>query len=137
MTTRAPLYTIITSENQAVPSTRIVCLDLDSIGDVEKSIEWLDRNARSLGSIVIIAAAGRQSQNLTNLVRRVDGVVCRPIDPGDPAWDLALVPILLALEKPTHDDSMTTNPHGGISSEEFSETMFQASLLDEDPRKKD
>jgi hypothetical protein len=137
--TAAGVSVIVSSEQRS--ASAVVCLDITALGGVEAALQWIEASGatrRDRATKTLLAAVGRSGENLSALARLVDGVVMRPEQASVDAWEKCVAPLLMALLDPEHRDPLPPQEtHGGVSAEEFDETITQAALSDRDPRKRD
>jgi hypothetical protein len=113
----------------------VVVLDLDPLGGVVGAFRWLDANPGQPAPIVV--AVGENSADMTSLARRIQGVIGAPERRTGSGWRNALLPWWTARQDPGRDDTPEDGELGGVTDEEFAETLFQTALADSDPRKRD
>jgi len=114
----------------------VVCLDVEAMGGVEQAILWAQNTAVKEGTL-ILAALGRKGEDLSELGRYVNGFLSRPEGP-EPDWEAAVKPLVIAIRKPQYRDELPPEEcGGGVTAEQFAETLAQAALPDSDPRKRD
>jgi hypothetical protein len=132
--------TLVVSVEQRADSP-VICLDVVALGGVNEAQRWIDltwEGRRDRSKTILVAAVGREGEDLSKLGRLVDGIVVRPAQDGRDAWEKSLAPVLKGLREPDYADSLpSTQTQGGVTAEEFAETIAQARLQDADPRKRD
>lgn len=85
---------------------------------------------------IYIAAVGHKGGNMNPLLAtgRIRGIVQRPdVDGTFAAWNAALQPLLIGLKFPDYEDTLDpSETGGGVSQEEFAETLRRAARGDRD-----
>jgi hypothetical protein len=90
-----------------------------------------------MGGRLLIAALGPEGADLSLLGNYFDGAIIRPRVPSQRGWVEALLPLWIAHSNPKEVDILGPDEgQGGVSQEEFKETLKQAMLPNSDPFKR-
>jgi hypothetical protein len=104
------------------------------------AVKWAEVHAAKLRARgqVIIAGIGQEQCDLSRLAKFVDGFVTRPRVPSPTTWRERTAPIVKTLRASENIDTLSVEElQGGISDEDFEETLAQAALPDAAPQKRD
>lgn len=131
---------VVSAPDQIPRETQVVCVDVATLG-VLWAIDWLEVHGPSIrarGAFLIAAVGGGAGGDLSKLVGSVDGITGHPRSRSLRAWIEHVAPLVASLRDPEREDALPPGDvHGGVSAEEFAETLAQAALPDADPRKRD
>lgn len=130
---------IISAEQK--PGSKIVCVDVTALGGKASVCHYLETSGltkRDRSETKVIAALGREGGDMSELAGLVDGITQRPETNAAEEWEKTLAPLITALLDPNYRDELPPEKTcGGVSQEEFAETLAQAALPSSDPNKRD
>jgi len=138
--TTKPLHVAVVVKGGEPPQAEpVVCVDVKQFGSLLAALEWAERYGSSvrMGGRLLIAALGPEGADLSLLGNYFDGAIIRPRVPSQRGWVEALLPLWIAHSNPKEVDILGPDEgQGGVSQEEFKETLKQAMLPNSDPFKR-
>lgn len=121
--------------NSSLDELREACKSRENdAADAESWRTFCDLNAEGSG-VILIALVRSGSKNLRSLVELVDGIV-HVVD-DDEATASMCKSLVLGILDPKRNDPPSPGVSGGVPMEDFKETLRQAALSSDDPRKRD
>ncbi len=109
----------------------VIIMDVEDLGGVAKACEWVDATLPKLKETwkesIVVAALGHAGEDMTNLSKRVNVVVQKAEKNTFDSWYKQLHGALVAIRYPDYEDDLdAAETQGGVSPEEFEETLRRA-----------
>lgn len=121
----------VVSDVGTPPTAALLCLDVRSMGGIRSVIEWIDSNREELQRRVLIAAVGPGDSQLSDLVGRVRAIFSRPAGTGSVVWMEAIHVVMRMIKREPILKARIGTSVGGVSREEFLESVLRANQIDE------